>query len=154
MGIWPSDTSPLLDADNEEIVSRRGKIELPATVFRHKFSAPSVVNSQRSTCDPNKRPLPSLHERMQTEYVPGRLVEVKKAIDQLSSYKAPGLDGIPTDIFKNLSSCLPYLTVLANEIYRTGFIPKPLCALFHFRRRAKTRRNRKINGLFHYCVPS
>ena len=123
-GFVPADASPLLDEHQNEVASHSGKLNLITATFRRKFAAPTRVNPQSNSTDPNGRPLPPFTERMKDSFAPIQPVEMQKAIQQLSSNKAPGPDGVPTDIYTNLPSLLPYLTKLANEIYRTGFIPK------------------------------
>ena len=57
---------------------------------------------------------------------PVLLTEVRRAVHQVSSGKASGRDGFPTDLSKNLPSLYPYLSGPLNAIYQTGRIPEQL----------------------------
>ena len=128
-GFVPADTTPLLDDKGCEVVANRDKVSLLTETFRRKFAAPIVNNPALPATEPNHCPLPPFRERIQDQFTPVRLIKVRKAINQLSSNKAPGPGGIPVELYKNLPSCLPYLPRLVNEMYRSGFTPHKLRAI-------------------------
>lgn len=56
---------------------------------------------------------------------PITLVELEEAVRQIQNNKAPGMDGLPVDIYKIYSQILlPELLVVLNEAYVTQELPK------------------------------
>ena len=58
------------------------------------------------------------------------ILEIRKAIDSLSARKAPGPDGLPTEVFKNLPSPQGPLALLFTSILQKGRIPKDMLSLY------------------------
>lgn len=111
-----------------ESVSQRGKVDLITSTFREKFAALAAIDPVEFEPDPSLGPLPPFRERIQDDFEPILPIEVTKAIQQLPSNKAPGPDGVLTEIYKNLPSLAPYRTLI-NESYRTGVTPRKLRAV-------------------------
>ena len=51
--------------------------------------------------------------------------EVKNVVTSMGGKKAPGEDGIPSEVYKGLVEILPrHLTALYNKYLKTGIFPK------------------------------
>ena len=129
-GSAPAHLSPLVDAEGRTVVSHRGKVRPMNGTFRTKLAAPAVINPASVQDNPNLRPLSPFREPIREGFAEVRPVEVRKAIQQLASNRAPGPDGLPSEIYKNLPSLAPYLTALINAIYNTGVLPQKPCQAY------------------------
>ncbi|CAH1277239.1 Hypp9517 [Branchiostoma lanceolatum] len=100
-----SSSFPLLSADGRTLITDRAKIlERWAEHFEAVLNRPSTINNEAI----NRLPQIPVNEEL--DALPS-LCETTKAITQMSSGKAPGLDGIPAEIYKSGG---PALTMAAH----------------------------------------
>ena len=59
-----------------------------------------------------------------------REVEILKAIRVLAGAKAPGPDGLPVEVYKNLLGALPAVTGFISAMVKTGAIPRASSEVF------------------------
>ena len=133
-GTTPEDLTPIKTGE-DIITTNRGKCEAIALAFREKLTASGLkketkVSEHRTKVVANDLPLPPFAEVLKGTHQTVREVEVKKAIKGLPLNKAPGADGIPTRIYKDLPSLVPYVTRICDEIVRSGKIPKVLKRIY------------------------
>ena len=94
-GPQPASSSPLLSADGTTLITEKSRIlEKWAEHFDAVLNRPSHINEEAI----NRLPEVDINHKMDT---PPTLPEVKKAIHQLSSGKAPGADAIPAEVYKH-----------------------------------------------------
>ena len=122
-GFAPADTSPMLHEDGGLMITEAEKLRLITQAFRRRGTAPAVLNPGKIYGDPNGIPLPPFRRQIRTANRPITLPEVQLAMSNLTSGGAPGPDGIPTEVLKNLAPLRPYLLALFIAMYRTGYIP-------------------------------
>ena len=127
-GFVPADAAPLLNARGEAVVSQQAKVGEFTRAVRERFTAPPSEGERlpRVNCRPDCPP----RTEQDRELMPIRLVEVRKAVAELTNNRTPGPDGTPAGIFKKTTALLPYLRNLLTAIYQTGNIPEPLRRIY------------------------
>ena len=133
-GFVPEDSAPLLNGQGEYVLNQVEETELLTAAVRERLSALAVLwrdthlsEVLRLPFGPHERPLEPFRESVTAPFVDVTRMEVLKAIGGLTKGKAPGPDGLPTEIFKNISALVPALQVLLNAVYFKGKIPEVLC---------------------------
>ena len=119
-------TSPLVEGD-KTFYGGLEKAEVLASHFAKKLTVPQD--------DPLLRAHQGYLENMRRNHPVGELqpvtiLEVKKALDSLAAKKAPGPDGIPAEVFQQLSSLHEPLTQLFTVILKKGRMPQGMLALY------------------------
>ncbi|BHF83453.1 hypothetical protein SprV_0902659500 [Sparganum proliferum] len=94
-------TAPLLSADGSTLLTEKKQIlQRWAEHFRGVLNRPSAISDAASTA-------------------------CRKAVQQLSSGKAPGSDAIPAEVYKNGGpQLMHHLTALFQEMWRQGEVPQ------------------------------
>ena len=119
-GFVLADSSPLRDEDGCAVAPRSGKVELITGTFRREFCAPAAINPSACGADPHLYPLAPFRGATPKDFTRARQLDVRKTPRQMSTNKASGSDGIPSEPYRNLPSLAPYLTALIEVTYRPG----------------------------------
>ena len=119
-GPQSSSTSPLLDVDGTTLITDKPAILRWAENFSAVLNRPAHINAEAIAF------LPQVDTNTDLERPPNGK-EVKKAIKQLSSGKAPGADAIPTEVYKHVGdTLLQKLTDLFRRMWDEEVIPQQL----------------------------
>nr|VZI20002.1 unnamed protein product [Spirometra erinaceieuropaei] len=112
-------TAPLLSADGSTLLTEKTQIlQRWAEHFRGVLNRPSVIS------DAAIERLPQMATNADL-YLPPSLQETIRAVQQLSSGKAPGSDAIPAEVYKHGGPLLmDHLTALFQEMWRQGEVPQ------------------------------
>ena len=118
-GPTSSGTSPILSADGKTLLTDRSQIlDRWAEHFDIVLNRPSTIN------DAAIDRLPQIETNMELDE-PQTLQETSKAINQLSSGKAPGTDAIPAEIYKTGGPMLTQkLLELFTSFWSKGSLPQ------------------------------
>nr|VZI44333.1 unnamed protein product [Spirometra erinaceieuropaei] len=113
------DTAPLLSADGSTLLTEKTQIlQRWAEYFRGVLNRPSVIS------DAAIERLPQLETNVDLK-LPPSLQETIRAVQQLSSGKAPGSDAIPAEVYKHGGpQLMDHLTALFQEMWRQGEVPQ------------------------------
>ena len=57
-------------------------------------------------------------------------IEIRKAVGELASGRAPGPDGLPADVFRNLPALTGMLASLLTTVFTSGRMPYELVRVF------------------------
>nr|VZI29777.1 unnamed protein product [Spirometra erinaceieuropaei] len=117
-------TAPLLSADGSTLLTEKTQIlQRWAEHFRGVLNRPSVIPEAAIAR------LPQVATNADLD-LPPSLQETIRAVQQLSSGKAPGSDAIPAEVYKNGGPLLlDHLTALFQEMWRqatTSNTPRPI----------------------------
>nr|VZI27735.1 unnamed protein product [Spirometra erinaceieuropaei] len=112
-------TAPLLSADDNTLLTEKTQIlQRWAEHFRGVLNRPSVIS------DAAIARLPQVATNVDLD-LPPSLQETIRAVQQLSSGKAPGSDAIPAEVYKHGGPLLmDHLTALFQEMWRQGEVPQ------------------------------
>ncbi|BHF68189.1 hypothetical protein SprV_0301122100 [Sparganum proliferum] len=111
-------TAPLLSADGSTLFTERTQ-----TLQRWADHFRSVLNHPSTISDAAIVRLPQVEINADLD-LPPSLHETIKAVQQLSSGKAPGSDAIPAEIYKHGGpQLMDHLTALFQEMWRQGEVP-------------------------------
>nr|VZI38913.1 unnamed protein product [Spirometra erinaceieuropaei] len=112
-------TAPLLSADGNTLLTEKTQIlQRWAEHFRSVLNRPSVIS------DAAIERLPQVETNVDLD-LPPSLQETIRAVQQLSSGKAPGSDAIPAEVYKHgAAQLMDHLTALIQEIWRQGEVPQ------------------------------
>ncbi|BHF81341.1 hypothetical protein SprV_0702447100 [Sparganum proliferum] len=112
-------SAPLLSADGSTLLTEKTQIlQRWAEHFRRVLNRPSVIS------DAAIDRLPQVETNVDLD-LPPSLQETIRALQQLSSGKAPGSDAIPAEIYKHGGSQLmDHLIALFREMWRQGEVPQ------------------------------
>nr|VZI10234.1 unnamed protein product [Spirometra erinaceieuropaei] len=112
-------TAPLLSADGNTLLIEKTQIlQRWAEHFRGVLNRPSVIS------DAAIERLPQVETNVDLD-LPPSLQETIRAVQQLSSGKAPGSDAIPAEVYKHGGpQLMDHLTALFQEMWRQGEVPK------------------------------
>ncbi|BHF60457.1 hypothetical protein SprV_0100342200 [Sparganum proliferum] len=112
-------SAPLLSADGSTLLTEKTQIlRRWAEHFRGVLNHPSVISD--ATIDR----LPQVETNVDLD-LPPSLQETIRAVQQLSSGKAPGSDSIPAEVYKHGGpQLMDHLTALFQEMWRQGEIPQ------------------------------
>nr|VZH91157.1 unnamed protein product [Spirometra erinaceieuropaei] len=112
-------TAPLLSADGNTLLTEKTQIlQRWAEHFRGVLNRPSVIS------DAAIERLPQVETSVDLD-LPPSLQETIRAVQQLSSGKAPGSDAIPAEVYKHGGpQLIDRLTALFQETWRQGEVPQ------------------------------
>nr|VZH99913.1 unnamed protein product [Spirometra erinaceieuropaei] len=112
-------TAPLLSADGSTLLTEKTQIlQRWAEHFRGVLNRPSAISDAAITR------LPQIETNADLD-LPPSLQEIVRAVQQLSSGKAPGSDAIPTEVYKHGGpQLMDHLTALFQEMWRQGEVPQ------------------------------
>nr|VZI49031.1 unnamed protein product [Spirometra erinaceieuropaei] len=112
-------TAPLLSADGNTLLTEKTQIlQRWAEHFRGVLNRPSIIS------DAAVERLPQVETNVDLD-LPPSLQETNRAVQQLSSGKAPGSDAIPAEVYKHGGPLLmDHLTALFQEMWRQGEMPQ------------------------------
>nr|VZI07399.1 unnamed protein product [Spirometra erinaceieuropaei] len=112
-------TAPLLSADGSTLLTEKTQIlQRWAEHFRGVLNRPSVIS------DAAIERLPQVETNVDLD-LPPSLQEAIRAVQQLSSWKAPGSDAIPAEVYKHGGpQLMDRLTALFQEMWRQGEVPQ------------------------------
>ncbi|BHF63282.1 hypothetical protein SprV_0200627400 [Sparganum proliferum] len=112
-------TAPLLSADGSTLLTEKTQIlQRWAEHFRGVLNRPSAIS------DAAIDRLPQVETNADLD-LPPSLQETIRAVQQLSSWKAPGSDAIPAEVYKHGGpQLMDYLTALFQEMWRQGEVPQ------------------------------
>nr|VZI32278.1 unnamed protein product [Spirometra erinaceieuropaei] len=112
-------TSPLLSADGSTLMTEKEHIlQRWAEHFRGVLKRPSAIS------DAAIDRLPQVETNVDLD-LPPSLQEPIRAVQQLSSGKAPGSDAIPAEVYKHGGpQLINHLTALFQEMWRQGEVPQ------------------------------
>nr|VZI35537.1 unnamed protein product [Spirometra erinaceieuropaei] len=112
-------TAPLLSADGNTLLTEKTQIlQRWAEHFRGVLNRPSVIS------DAAIERLPQVETNVDLD-LPPSLQETIRAVQQLSSGKAPGSDAIPAEVYKHGGpQLIDHLTALFQEMWRQGEVPQ------------------------------
>ncbi|BHF83769.1 hypothetical protein SprV_0902691500 [Sparganum proliferum] len=112
-------TAPLLSTDGSTLLTEKTQIlQHWAEHFRGVLSRPSVIS------DAAIDRLPQVETNVDLD-LPPSLQETIRAVQQLSSGKAPGLDAIPAEVYKHEGpQLMDHLNALFQEMWRQGEVPQ------------------------------
>nr|VZI51046.1 unnamed protein product [Spirometra erinaceieuropaei] len=115
----PKGTAPLLSANGSNLLTEKTQIlQRWAEHFRGVLNRPSVIS------DAAIARLPQVETNADLD-LPPSLQETIRAVQQLSSGKAPGSDAIPAEDYKHGGPLLmDHLTALFQEMWRQGEVPQ------------------------------
>ena len=120
-GSQSSSTSPLLNVDGTTLITDK-----PAILNRWAEHFSAVLNRSADINAEAIARLPQVETNTDLERPPSE-EEVKKAVNQLSSGKAPGADAIPADVYKHGGdTLLQKLTDLFCRMWDEEVIPQQL----------------------------
>ncbi|BHF68721.1 hypothetical protein SprV_0301176000 [Sparganum proliferum] len=108
-------TAPLLSADSSTLLTEKTQILQRWTEhFRGVLNRPSAISDAAIDC------LPQVETNVGLDLLPS-LQETIRAVQQLSSGKAPGSDAIPVEVYKyGGPQLMDHLTALFQEMWRQG----------------------------------
>ncbi|BHF62397.1 hypothetical protein SprV_0200537900 [Sparganum proliferum] len=111
-------TAPLLSADGNTLLTEKAQIlQRWAEHFRGVLNRPSAIS------DAAIDRLPQVETTAELD-LPPSLQETIRAVQQLSSGKAPGSDAIPAEVYKHGGpQLMDHLTALFQEMWRQGEVP-------------------------------
>ncbi|BHF63068.1 hypothetical protein SprV_0200605800 [Sparganum proliferum] len=112
-------TAPLLSADGSTLLTEKTQIlQRWAEHFRGVLNRPSTIS------DAAIDRLPQVETNADLD-LPPSLQETIRAVQQLSSGKAPGSDAIPAEVYKHGGpQLMDHLTALFQEMWRQGEFPQ------------------------------
>ncbi|BHF75643.1 hypothetical protein SprV_0501873900 [Sparganum proliferum] len=112
-------TAPLLSADGSTLLTEKTQIlQRWAEHFRGVLNRPSAIS------DVAIDRLPQVETNADLD-LPPSLQETIRAVQQLSSGKAPGSDAIPAEVYKHGGpQLMDHLTALFQEMWRQGEVPQ------------------------------
>nr|VZI06720.1 unnamed protein product [Spirometra erinaceieuropaei] len=112
-------TAPLLSADGSTLLTENTQIlQRWAEHFRGVLNRPSAIS------DAAIARLPQVETNADLD-LPPSLQETIRAVQQLSSGKAPGSDAIPAEVYKHGGpQLMDHLTALFQEMWRQGEVPQ------------------------------
>ncbi|BHF69233.1 hypothetical protein SprV_0301227600 [Sparganum proliferum] len=112
-------TAPLLSADGSTLLTEKTQIlQRWAEHFRGVLNRPSTIS------DAVIASLPQVATNADND-IPPSIHETVRAVQQLSSGKAPGSDAIPAEVYKHGGPPLmDQLTALYQEMWRQGEVPQ------------------------------
>nr|VZI46624.1 unnamed protein product [Spirometra erinaceieuropaei] len=112
-------TAPLLSADGNTLLTEKTQIlQRWAEHFRGVLNRPSVIS------DAAIERLPQVETNGDLD-LPPSLQETIRAVQQLSSGKAPGSDAIPAEVYKHGGpQLMDHLIALIQEMWRQGEVPQ------------------------------
>nr|VZI46780.1 unnamed protein product [Spirometra erinaceieuropaei] len=112
-------TAPFLSADGSTLLTEKSQIlQRWAEHFRGVLNRPFVIS------DAAIARLPQVATNVDLD-LPPSLQETIRAVQQLSSGKAPGSDAIPAEVYKHGGPLLmDHLTALFQEMWRQGEVPQ------------------------------
>nr|VZI08015.1 unnamed protein product [Spirometra erinaceieuropaei] len=112
-------TAPLLSADGSTLLTEKTQIlQRWAEHLRGVLHRPSVIS------DAAIARLPQVETNVDLD-LPPSLQETIRAVQQLSSGKAPGSDAIPVEVYKHGGpQMMDHLTALFQEMWRQGEVPQ------------------------------
>nr|VZI32098.1 unnamed protein product [Spirometra erinaceieuropaei] len=112
-------TAPLLSADGNTLLTEKTQIlQRWAEHFRGVLNRPSVIS------DAAIERLPQMETNVDLD-LPPSLQETIRAVQQLSSGKAPGSDTIPAEVYKHGGpQLMDHLTAVFQEMWRQGEVPQ------------------------------
>nr|VZI11169.1 unnamed protein product [Spirometra erinaceieuropaei] len=112
-------TAHLLSADGNTLLTEKTQIlQRWAEHFRGVLNRPSVIS------DAAIERLPQVETNVDLD-LPPSLQETIRAVQQLSSGKAPGSDAIPAEVYKHGGpQLMDHLTALFQEMWRQGEVPQ------------------------------
>nr|VZI08822.1 unnamed protein product [Spirometra erinaceieuropaei] len=112
-------TAPLLSADGNTLLTEKTQIlQRWAEHFRGVLNRPSVIS------DAAIERLPQVETNVDLD-LPPSLQETIRAVQQMSSGKAPGSDAIPAEVYKHGGpQLMDHLTALFQEMWRQGEVPQ------------------------------
>ncbi|BHF76404.1 hypothetical protein SprV_0501950200 [Sparganum proliferum] len=112
-------TAPLLSADGSTLLTEKTQIlQRWAEHFRGVLNRPSAIS------DAAIERLPQVETNADLD-LPPSLQETIRAVQQLSSGKAPGSDAIPAEVYKHGGpQLMDHLTALFQEMWRQGEVPQ------------------------------
>nr|VZI31871.1 unnamed protein product [Spirometra erinaceieuropaei] len=112
-------TAPLLSADGSTLLTEKTQIlQRWAEHFRGVLNRPSAIS------DAAIERLPQVETNVDLD-LPPSLQETIRAVQQLSSGKAPGSDAIPAEDYKHRGpQLMDHLTALFQEMWRQGEVPQ------------------------------
>ncbi|BHF74341.1 hypothetical protein SprV_0501742600 [Sparganum proliferum] len=112
-------TAPLLSADGNTLLTEKTQIlQRWAEHFRGVLNRPSAIS------DAAIARLPQVETNVDLD-LPPSLLETIRAMQQLSSGKAPGSDTIPAEVYKRDGpQLMDHLTALFQEMWRQGEVPQ------------------------------
>nr|VZI19936.1 unnamed protein product [Spirometra erinaceieuropaei] len=112
-------TAPLLSADGRTLLTEKTPVlQRWAEHFRGVLNRPSVIS------DAAIERLRQVETNMGLNLAPS-LQETIRAVQQLSSGKAPGSDAIPAEVYKHGGpQLMDHLTALFQEMWRQGEVPQ------------------------------
>ncbi|BHF85165.1 hypothetical protein SprV_1002832600 [Sparganum proliferum] len=112
-------TAPLLSADGSTLLTETTQI-----LQRWAEHFPRVHNLPSAIYDAAIDRLPQVETNADLD-LPPSLQETIRAVQQLSSGKAPGSDAIPAEVYKHGGpQLMDHLTVLFQEMWRQGEVPQ------------------------------
>nr|VZI48736.1 unnamed protein product [Spirometra erinaceieuropaei] len=112
-------TAPLLSADGSTLLTEKSQIlQRWAEHFQGVVNRPSVIS------DAAIKRLTQVETNVDLDLPPSLQVTIR-AVQQLSSGKAPGSDAIPAEVYKHGGPLLmDHLTALFQEMWRQGEVPQ------------------------------
>ncbi|BHF85325.1 hypothetical protein SprV_1002848800 [Sparganum proliferum] len=112
-------TAPLLSVDGSTLLTEKTQIlQRWAEHFRGVLNRPSAIS------DAAIDRLPQVETNVDLD-LPPSLQETIRAVQQLSSGKAPGSDAIPAEVYKHGGpQLMDHLTALFQEMWRQGEVPQ------------------------------
>nr|VZI45849.1 unnamed protein product [Spirometra erinaceieuropaei] len=112
-------TAPLLSADGSTLLTEKTQIlQRWVEHFRGVLNRPSAIS------DAAIERLPQVETNADLDLLPS-LQETIRAVQQLSSGKAPGSDAIPAEVYKHGGpQLMDHLTALFQEMWRQGEVPQ------------------------------
>nr|VZI35549.1 unnamed protein product [Spirometra erinaceieuropaei] len=129
-------TAPLLSADGSTLLTEKTQIlQRWAEHFRGVLNRPSAIS------DAAIARLQQVETNADLD-LPPSLQETIRAVQQLSSGKAPGSDAIPAEVYKHGGpQLMDHLTALFQEMWRQGEIPKDFkdATIVHLYKRKENR---------------
>nr|VZI48245.1 unnamed protein product [Spirometra erinaceieuropaei] len=129
-------TAPLLSADCNTLLTEKTQIlQRWAEHFRGVLNRPSAIS------DVAIERLPQVETNVDFD-LPPSLQETIRAVQQLSSGKAPGSDAIPAEVYKHGGlQLMHHLTALFQEMWRQGEVPQDVkdAAIVHLYKRKGNR---------------
>ncbi|BHF61921.1 hypothetical protein SprV_0100490100 [Sparganum proliferum] len=112
-------SAPLLSADGSTLLIEKTQIlQRWAEDFRGALNRPSAIS------DGAIERLPQVETNVDLD-LPPSLQETIRAVQQLCSWKAPGSDAIPAEVYKHGGpQLMDHLTALFQEMWRQGEVPQ------------------------------
>nr|VZI27895.1 unnamed protein product [Spirometra erinaceieuropaei] len=112
-------TAPFLSADGKPLLTEKTQILQRWTEhFRGVLNRPSAISDAAIEC------LPQVETNVDLNLL-SSLHETTRAVQQLSSGKAPGSDAIPAEVYKHGGpQLMDHLTALFQEMWRQGEVPQ------------------------------